>query len=141
MPFDGPITDYAPVVVPTVAPFDFGTATPDERLLELARMLEDEQAWRDTRMEWNFSSIRLQSNICGTAGCAVGLAQIVWPKFLFNDHGNDRSEIVFGLDLDNEWGQLFGNGLAMSLGLTLAAVTPGHVATAIRQFVATRQGA
>lgn len=53
MPFDG--SSFPQVSVPTVAPFCFETATPDERLLELARMLENEQEWRNMRMEWDFT--------------------------------------------------------------------------------------
>lgn len=143
MPFDG--TTFPLIAVPTVAPFCFETATPDERLLELARWLEDEQAWRDSKMEWNFSTSEAHSSICGAAGCAVGLAMILWgPSF----RNGDFWEGTTAFDIsDKQWWNLFGRGLAEHLGFygadendesVYGLVTPGMVAAAIREFVAKR---
>lgn len=143
MPFDG--TNFAPIAVPT-KPFDFVTATPDARLLELARWLDDEQAWRDRKISWNFMTVHNKddSSPCGTAGCALGLAYAIWPEFADSKDARDDSSTAFEtakelFDLNGEEAcDLFDIGLAIARKIKMRAVTPGMVATAIRQFVAKR---
>jgi len=147
MPFDG--KDFPLIAVPTVKPFDFDTATPDERLLELARLLENEQEWRDGRMVWDFWEIfdhwEPQDGSCGTAGCAIGLASLSFPSFSTgipevegSEPRGDAARIRFDLTND-QMDALFAQGLANSVSLPMAEVQPIHVATAIREFVAKRQ--
>lgn len=148
MPFDGKLTDFIPV--PTVKPFDFDTATGDERLLELARWLDDDQAWRDKVMAWDFTTVLSEPKrrwgfsifpVCGTAGCALGLARMIWPQFDCDYRSRrDDGEIHFNITRD-EWFDLFDEALAIRLGVKMFDVTPGMVATAIREFVSKRSAA
>lgn len=148
MPFDG--KDFPLVTVPTVKPFDFDTATPDERLLELARLLENEQEWRDSRMAWDFNRTldTAAASPCGTAGCAMGLAHLTWSNFcpasyrpgFFSIFDAEKSACKhFNITLV-QYGRLFDERMALNNG-GYQNVTPGMVATAIRQFVANRQSA
>lgn len=133
MPFDG--KDFPLIAVPVVKPFDFDTASPDERLLELARWLEDEQAWRDKIIVWDYLYVEQPTTAhCGTAGCALGLASKVWPGFasfeaydVFDMAEADGQSVFFGLEVHRFYG--------VDL---MSKVTPGMVATAIREFVAAR---
>lgn len=128
MPFDGKLTDF--ISVPIVKPFEFGTATADARLLFLASKLEREQEWRDKIMSWDYAAIVVRSvDDCGTAGCAIGLASIIWPGFSIGDVYS-----AFGLT-PTETSYLFCGNFTQ---LPMRAVTPGMVATAIREFVAKR---
>lgn len=130
MPYDS--FGFKDLEVPVSKPFDFDAATPDERLLELARLLENEQEWRDRLIGWNFEVIlEGAKNSCGTAGCAVGLAETVWGDRFLNIYG------AFDL-CGSEAFDIFGCGLADGLGLEMSEVQPIHVATAIREFVAKR---
>jgi len=140
MPFDG--KDFPLVAVPTVKPFDFDTASPDERLLELARWLEDEQAWRDRLLSWDYYTVKsfCPEAECGTAGCAVGLAETIWPQFLIIDPFDVENRVMTAFDLTVKQGDdlFFGTNL-VGFGVEfMHQVTPSMVATAIREFVAAR---
>ena|ERR1700754_740217 len=143
MPFDG--KDFPLIAVPTVKPFDFDTATGDERLLELAKHLEDDQVWRNRLMVWDFSTVRASvSGECGTAGCAAGLASALWGRRkVFGRElviDNPKFLRVFGITED-ESNSLFGWELSRKRQIPMMDVTPGMVATAIKEFVANRQAA
>ena len=140
MPFDG--KDFPLVAVPTVKPFDFDTATPDERLLELARLLENEQEWRSSLIEWDYSEslYRDPSAGCGTAGCALGLASIAWRGFgklgsFELSRASHLARMHFAMT-ERDVDHIFIGGFTR---LEFEAVTPGMVAAAIREFVAKRQ--
>lgn len=143
MPFDGQITDFAPVAVPIVAPFDFDTATGDERLIELARWLDHDQRWRDHTLVWDYANVvGTTDEGCGTSGCALGLAKIVMPGFYTFGRGYFGSAMqAFGLSADDVWFLFNGGFFSEDNSLTHDNVAPGHVATAIRQFVYNRTGA
>lgn len=125
--------------------FNFATATPDERLLELARLLDNEQEWRDTVMAWDFAfECRKTTEVdCGTVGCALGLAATVWPAFTEGGphHGDvfQGATDFLGMDFDTAL-TLFARGTADKHG-GYAAVTPGMVAAEIREFVTKRSSA
>lgn len=139
MPFDGIGSRF--IEVPTITPFCFETATPDARLLELARWLEDEQAWRDSRMVWMYELVSMSlSGPCGTAGCAMGLASKLWPSFgkISNDDLSVAERLAmsaFSLSMREVCWLFEGDAYPNT---PLSEVTPGMVATAIREFVAAR---
>ncbi len=137
MPFD-PL-GFEDIQVPVVKPFDFETATPDERLLELARNLDREGEWRNHRLVWDFAVVRAHTQEgCGTAGCALGVAAIIFPRFKTLGLGYFSSaQEAFALN-KTEVMELFNSGLPTKLGILHEDVTPGMVATAIREFVANR---
>lgn len=138
MPFDS--LTFADIQVPVKKPFVYRTATPKERLLELARLLENDQEWRDTLMHWRFN-VYLEPTIksCGTEGCALGLATLKWP----NDwqcgscYGQDAAYNQARRDFrltEREAEYLFAPRI-----LKLRPTTTKEVATRIRKLVAHKE--
>lgn len=82
---------------------------------------------------------------CGTAGCALGLASVLWPEFdPFNI--NDRCEF-FGLTRDAVWAIFFGTTTLWDLyGQRATAkdifgdITPGQVADQLEAYLEGRLG-
>jgi len=136
MPFDS--LTFDDVSVPVAKPFDFDTATPDERLCELARLLENEQEWRDM-MIWDYGVELQTGGICGTSGCAMGLARVTWSGYAAIFQRNIFAEKE-AFDLTSKQADFLFGGEAYG-GKDSDYITPGMVATAIRQFVANRQSA
>lgn len=148
MPFD-PIPYDAPVQ-------DLSYATGDEGLLRLAALLEHEDLWRNHAMTWNFTELYTDSRgMCGTAGCAIGLARAMWPEFAAELPSSiDHMSILGHRDVLAIWNRvsevfriahkdsdaIFGGGLADRLGKGMNEVTPGDVAAGIREFVFKRSG-
>lgn len=134
MPLDG--TNYQAEEVA----FDLSFATGNTGLLRLARLLELEQTWRDTKMTWDFGTV-LEGNDeakCGTSGCAIGLALVLWPQFRRLDEQNISPEEV-AFDLSSDDANLLFYGLNPSYPSVFEEIEPHHVAKAIREFVAMRQ--
>lgn len=143
MPYDGDIKQFDRTLVPTARPFDFDAATPNERLLELAGWLERQDLWEGRLLEWDFTYPRAKiEHSCGTAGCAIGLADILWPQAGFEANSSrwNGANIMdaFGLD-EYELVSLFTSNFADERGLEMNEVTPAMVAAAIQDLVAKRQ--
>ena len=147
MPFDG--RDFPLIAVPTVAPFCFETATGERRMLELASWLENDERWNNRLIKWNFNEVSAPIELsCGTAGCAIGLASAIWPQWPELDReANGKASIYSAINSaadmfsisSEDAAHLFGWELAEDLGLFRPKdVSPGMVATAIREFVANR---
>lgn len=129
MPFDS--LSFEDVKVPT---FNFATATPEERLLELARLLDNKQEWED-KMFWDFGHV-IHQDECGTSGCALGLSHIFWPEFA------ERSYEIGHFNAARELFNLRGAEDTVFASLTPGhgnRVQPGDVAKAIRRVIAHRK--
>lgn len=138
MPFDG--ENYN-------KPFVYADATPRERLQELARLLENEQEWRNKTMKWDYSELLdTKTNArCGSVGCAMGLAEVTWGL-----PSNVDLAVEFGMCeiLELGAGNIFTNTTdtydkifyGHNLWTTyrrhnMERVTPGQVAGAIRLYL------
>ena len=71
MPFDSRTADE----VVTLPPFARGR----QGLRNLAYVLRNPVLWPQGH-EWDYSTV-LSNAPCGTAGCAIGIARMVWPGF------------------------------------------------------------
>jgi hypothetical protein len=132
-------------------PFVYEDATPEERLVELARLLEHEEEWRGWLLEWDYATELLTKpacgstiftlrkmlypNECGTSGCALGLAVMKWPAFChpFDDFASAAMQ-AFGFS-DQQVDRLF---YGEAFGHNYAKVTPGMVALEIRKLLRRR---
>ncbi len=121
---------------------DFSFATGDTGLLRLAMLLDNEQEWRDSIMEWDFLSVTRNSlSECGTAGCALGLAKLVWPEFKYE---SARSLSAFSaatriFEIDSLAAQyIFSGGFTFK---PFCEINPRDVVAAIREFVYARNPA
>lgn len=134
MPFD-PIPYEAPVE-------DLSYAKGVEGLRRLASLLEKEELWRNTVMTWDFGDLHYPTPLssCGSAGCAIGLAYVMWPEFRRKtSHDSLWYAALETFHITNDQGvDIFGGGLANRLDKEVEDVTTGEVATAIREFISSR---
>lgn len=125
MPFDG------------IQRADFAGATANERLLMLADELNAEAL---KVRKWDFD-LRMWNDECGTSGCALGLADHIYPIFknlrLGNGYYYPTAEEIFGMS-KKEVLLLFGTNQNI-YGKRSALVDGGDVAEAIRSFVGNRR--
>jgi hypothetical protein len=126
------------VTVPTLPPFDWDAAAPLDRLAYLATALDDEQAWRNKLMDWEWSSLIKHGGYnCGSAGCALGLMWVLWSTrqkktapLTHNVEWIYRDEVAaeaLGLDVDQLNAIFYGDHDDYGLGRE-----PGDVARIIR---------
>lgn len=128
MPFD-----IAKFQIPAEAkgadPFDYRVLTPGhDGLRKLAWVLRHPEVWPQDHT-WDFGTI-LRREPCGTVGCAMGVAQLMWGKqiWLYREAPFDMKRV----DYDN----IFTEGLIYGKG---CAVTPLDVADAIDRYLAAQQ--
>ena len=135
MPFD--IAEFQiPAESEEADPFDYRTFSPGrEGLRKLAWVLRHPEVWPKSH-RWDFSQV-LEKGSCGTAGCAIGVAAMVWPASLpfaclSPLCGDDQS-------LRSEVEHIFlptGQGCHHLYGKSIMEVTPLDVADAIDSYLA-----
>lgn len=114
-------------------PFD-GTqiVTPELRRAILANALRGPMP---DGFVWSYASWFAKVH-CGTAGCAIGLAHLIWPDAELIDHGSpsyDRLCSFFGMTEDEAAGCFWTGHPETGL---VSDVTPGMVADRLDAFVA-----
>lgn len=156
MPFDQTPWQLENVAVGEKPVKLFGAVIPNpfprglEGLLALADVLDAEHLWR-SKMRWNYSTILELDEFdggCGSQGCAIGLMLIIGGAAFteekdtctfFGITREERDYIFYGdflmygdkgprLGPDSFWGSEQGRE-------AMKHVTPGQVATVIRNFV------
>lgn len=114
-------------------------------LANLAQALNEPEEWENTLMEWDFGvtlcdTSEWETKKCGTMGCAMGLAAVLWPEF--KDEA-DRAgyfaaaEKIFSIS-ENTSLSLFGgcgNTDYYPKELSFDETKPSHVAAAIRKYL------
>lgn len=114
-----------------INPLEIDTLFPYQRLACLSYWLKEFDAKRlAINFSWDFSKVR---NSCGTAGCALGLYNVMVERAIFSSH-NIGSGVCeeFGLDI---WSRsLFVNPCAYGRA-SFNSVTPLMVAEKIDQFL------
>lgn len=105
---------------------EFWAAEPRERLRMLAFALRNMPAGH----LWNYTDVgTLPSWHCGSAGCAIGLAENLWGDGNGRSFGSDDRLSTFGIDKQTNH-RLF-IGAAGPIGKFMHEVTPSDVADAI----------
>lgn len=132
MPFDS--TPWPEVIVPVKLPFNFETATPDDRMLEGVRILRHNEEWEGKIMLWNYSTVldKTRAHPCGSVGCAMGLFHLLWGDLFFRD-----AQIKQALGLNDEQVHriFYGGSLTYQEYTT---VRPHHVAAVMLEIVRKR---
>jgi hypothetical protein len=140
MPFDS-VTFKLPAVKPTT--FDPVLREGLAGLAQLSEALRHPEWWEARDHRWRFSHC-LRQQPCGTTGCAIGVACVLWPaqtrSWLPNPFGDeDVIGSALGLTFD-EAHRLFlaSQGPAVQRAGSIDAVTPAHVADAIDALLAAK---
>jgi hypothetical protein len=107
-------------------PFDGNDTSPDINRRRLIDALRHELP---PTFEWNFTTIATPAD-CGTAGCALGLAQIMWPHLEKAIAEDDDAAVAAFFGLPKEMvDEIFYGSDIYKCGMY--EVTPGMVADAI----------
>lgn len=124
MPLDGSTYEVAP---------DLTTLqSGPEGLRQLAYVLRHREVWPPLH-RWHYEHI-LYPTHCGTAGCAIGIAKLMWPgKFPGSQYYIDQAARLFKMERRNA--DIIFAGAGLGKVEFMAQVTPAMVADEIDRYL------
>jgi hypothetical protein len=123
-------------ILPAVKPATFDPVLREglAGLAQLSEALRHPEWWAARNHKWAYR-VSLETTGCGTAGCAIGVAKILWPAQAKSVSCLARHEF-FAIDLPEDHNIFFAVG--EETYLPMAQVTPAMVADAIDALLAAK---